>query len=81
MKLKNYLKVAKMHSKGHHKGSLVKSLCWISNRSLYQTLELLALCDEDFTVLMELEAKMKKHFIFFCPIDRKEINHILSLKL
>lgn len=60
---------------------LLKYYCWACNRSMNQTMQLMDLCDNDFERLMELTAKMKKHFVMYCPATKDEVTELLKLKL
>ena len=57
---------------------LVDRLTNFTGRSIGQTQFLFELCKFDFNKLLELETKMKNHFIW-CPGDSKEVDRILSL--
>lgn len=59
--------------------NLMKELTNNTNRSKNQTQFLFELCDFNFEKLVELERKIKNNFIFYCPGDKDELNHILSL--
>lgn len=50
------------------------------NRSKNQTQFLYNLVDCDFDKLLELEIKMRKKYISYCPGDTEEVNKILNLK-
>lgn len=54
-------------------------LSWVSNRRLQQTEFLYELCGNDFDKLLEVEAKLKKHHLQYCPGDMDELNKVLSL--
>lgn len=58
----------------------LKHLADCVNRSDNQIKQLFDLCDKDFDKLLELEAKIKKYFISYCPKDKKEVEEILNLK-
>lgn len=59
---------------------LLEYFAHVSNTSHNQTRQLFELCNNDFEKLMELEAKRKKHFVFFCPATKKEVEDILNTK-
>lgn len=59
----------------------VEYLAWCVNRRTAQEEFLFNLCDNDFDKLLELEAKMKKHFIHYCPGDKDEVEKLLKLAL
>lgn len=59
--------------------NLMEELTNKTNRSKNQTQFLFELCDFNFEKLVELERKIKNNFIFYCPGDKDELNHILSL--
>lgn len=57
----------------------IKQLSYISNRRYEQMLMLYVLCGENMDVLMQLQAQIKKHFIYYTPADKREVMKILSL--
>jgi len=63
------------------KNKLLVYFQWVNNRSANQTELLYTLCDNDFEKLMELAAKMKKHFVSYCPADKEEVDKLLKLEL
>lgn len=71
-KAKNYTKIMSEEEK-------LRQFSYISNRRYEQTLFLYQLLECDFDMLMELQSKIKKHFIFYCPSNKREIAKILSL--
>jgi hypothetical protein len=58
---------------------LLDRLTDFTGRSFGQTHFLFELCDFDFMKLIELERKIKNHFIWSCPADKKEVHRILQL--
>jgi hypothetical protein len=58
---------------------LINRLTDLTGRSVNQTQFLFELCGFDFMKLLELERKMKNHFIWSCPADKEEVNRILRL--
>lgn len=60
---------------------LLKYFAHVANVSDNQTKELFKLCDNNFEKLMEMEAKRKKHSVFYAPSDEESLNNVLSLIL
>jgi hypothetical protein len=56
----------------------LKNLQDISNRSKSQTEMLYGLVEYNYDKLIELELKIKKNHIFYCPGDLDNINEIIN---
>lgn len=55
---------------------------WVTgktNRHFSQTQTLFELVDGDFDRLLQLESRIKRHFLSYSPGDKEEVERILSL--
>lgn len=59
----------------------LEHLSWITNRGSAQTQMLFDLCDQNFDKLLELEAKIKKNRLSYCPGDKDSVVKILQMSL
>jgi len=58
----------------------LKFLVETFNRSKSQTQELYNLVDGDFDKLIELEHKIKRNYVMYCPGSVVSVNRILKMK-
>ena len=59
---------------------ILESISTVVNRTLGQTKFLFVLCEMDIYKYMILEEKIKNNFISYCPVDKKTIDEIISIK-
>ena len=59
---------------------ILESISTIVNRTLWQSKFLFVLCDMDIYKYMVLEEKIKNNHISYCPVDKKSIDKIISIK-
>lgn len=63
----------------HYMKKDLENLSWVSNRRFSQTCELFVLCDCSFTMLLQLEAKLKRHVVFATPSTKEEVHALLAV--
>ena len=63
----------------HTNKELLEQFTDLTNRKLHQELFLFDLLDGDFEKLVELEEKVHRNFLSYCPGDLEECEKVLAM--